>query len=159
MYASVTQRPNLYRRLLFHDVPVPISSTLLFHIVPLYETAVPYSYMPLLHRASFSIGNCYVILLLYASVTPHSRLYRKLFFLYASVTSRSHLYRKLQCHIAPIHLCYITLPSLYETAVPYCSCIPLLHHTPLSIDCCYILFLYPSRRYYCFILFLYASVT
>ena len=101
----------------------------------LYETAVPYcscSCMPLLHHVPLSVRDCCIVL-----------------FLYATVTSRSPLCTRLLYRIVPVCHCYITFPTLYETAVPYCSCMPLLHHAPLSIrNRCAVLFL-----------FLYATVT
>ena len=113
------------------------------------------SCMPLLHNTLLSIRNCCYILFLYPSLSHycfmlfHAPLSIRnccaILFLYATVTSRSPIYTRLLCRIVPVCHCYITFPYLYETAVPYCSCMPLLHHVPLSIrDCCAVLFLYAT---------------
>ena len=104
--------------------------------------------MPLLHNASLSIRDSSAILFLYPSLSHycfmlfHAPLSIRnccaILFLYATVTSRSPIYTRLLCRIVPVCHCYISFPSLYETAVPYCSCscMPLLRHVPFSIRNC-----------------------
>ena len=121
LYATVTSRSPLCTRLLYCIVPV---CHCYITFPSLYETAVSYcSCVPLLHHVPHTLRNCCAIL-----------------FLYATVASRPPLYTKPLCRIVPVPVChcYITPPSLYETAVPYCSCscMPLLHHAPLYIRNC-----------------------
>ena len=84
----------------------------------LFHTTVSYCYcMSLLHHAPLSIREFCTILFLYPSL-PY----------YCFTLSSS----MLLFHIVPVCHCYIPLPSPCSTTVSYCSCMPLLHHAPLS---------------------------
>ena len=104
---------------------------------------MPYcSYIPLLHHTSISIRNCCAILFLYTSVTSHSPFYRLLLHTVSVPISSILLF-----HIVLVCLCYITPPSLYETALPYCFCTHLFHTT---VSCCSTRpYLYETAVSYC----------
>ena len=125
--------------LLFHSLPVCsvplfhlcfISSALLFHSLRVRCMTLCYCVPSLPHY-------CF-ILLLYVTVTSRFLLYTRILYHIVPVPISSILLcftlssSMLLFHIVPVCHCYIPLPSPCSTTVSYCSCMPLLHHAPLS---------------------------